>query len=161
MKWNMKWNELPEECKTCIHLKAFNVYMGGNGDYICNKILSCGEENDWIQRKEENREMADKNNPLEELKEFLFRNIPDSDIASKIYKMIYNLPLAEEIQWHTGNPTEKGWYLVTDGKDYDVSYWFVACVEDEEEEDDEGEWDSPNLNKIIAWQKIYPYKRAQ
>lgn len=42
-----------------------------------------------------------------------------------------------ESPWHTGTPTEEGWYLITDGQgNYDVTYWFIAHVEDEE--DNEG-----------------------
>ena len=31
----MKLEDIHEECKNCIFLRAFSVYMGGNGDYIC------------------------------------------------------------------------------------------------------------------------------
>lgn len=48
----MRWNELPEECQACIHLKAFSVYMSGNVDYACNRRFICGKENAWIQREE-------------------------------------------------------------------------------------------------------------
>lgn len=47
--------------------------------------------------------------------------------------------------------------MITDGQgNYDVTYWFIAHVEDEE--DNEGEWDSTCLDKIVAYQKIEPYK---
>lgn len=65
--------------------------------------------------------------------------------------------LRNKNEWHIGTPTEKGMYYVTDGRDnYDVTYWLIVSVEDEE--DDEGEWDSTYLNRIVAYRKLEPYK---
>ena len=55
--------------------------------------------------------------------------------------------------WHTGTPTEEGWYLVTSGGNNSASY-------------DIGKWDGEsfcymeylNSADVVAWQKIEPYK---
>ena len=58
--------------------------------------------------------------------------------------------------WHTGTPTEEGWYLVTSGGDTPLSY-------------DIGKWDGESfcymevLNSIdvVAWQKITPFEDSK
>lgn len=56
--------------------------------------------------------------------------------------------------WHTGTPTEEGWYLQRIkskiGITYDTDYyengdWKYSCV----------------FRKILAWQKIEPYKENE
>ena len=51
--------------------------------------------------------------------------------------------------WHTGTPTEEGWYLVTDSHDYEVAEW-----------DNELGWDSRIISGqyIVAWSDFPPYK---
>lgn len=58
--------------------------------------------------------------------------------------------------WHTGTPTEEGWYLVTNGDDDSASY-------------DIGKWDGESFcymeyldsAYVVAWQKIDPYKEKK
>ena len=51
--------------------------------------------------------------------------------------------------WHTGTPTEEGWYVTTDGNgEYDVAGWEKGAWAGYE-------WISPE--DIVAWRKIEPY----
>jgi len=63
--------------------------------------------------------------------------------------------------WHTGTPTEDGNYLChiqfysedyeSDEEGYDIPYWFKN-----------GSWEDNDENvRIIAWQKIEPYKEKE
>ena len=57
--------------------------------------------------------------------------------------------LFEELasNWHTGTPTEEGWYLCsTKASDFSVHYY------------DGNEWDFCPLDFVVAWQKITPYE---
>ena len=57
--------------------------------------------------------------------------------------------------WHTGTPTEEGYYLChvqfnsedyeSDEEGYDLPYWFK-----------DGSWNDESV-RVIAWQKIEPY----
>ena len=31
------WDELPEQCKRCEHMRAQNLYMSGNHYYLCKR----------------------------------------------------------------------------------------------------------------------------
>lgn len=55
-------------------------------------------------------------------------------------------------KWHTGTPTEEGWYLIAflganERIEYAASVW---CY---------NEWDAHC--RILAWQKIEPYKEKE
>lgn len=63
--------------------------------------------------------------------------------------------------WHTGTPTEEGYYLChiqfysedyeSDEEGYDIPYWFKN-----------GSWEGNDENvRIIAWQKIEPYEASK
>ena len=70
---------------------------------------------------------------------------------------IYPLEELDESPWHTGTPTEKGDYLcVFDSATCPLYGW---CIWD-------GEWGylsgyNPSVYRMIAWQKINPYKEKQ
>lgn len=32
-----KWQELPEQCKKCEHMRVFSLHMDGNHNYCCAK----------------------------------------------------------------------------------------------------------------------------
>lgn len=33
----MKQKDIPEKCKTCLHMKAWNLRMDGDHDFACRK----------------------------------------------------------------------------------------------------------------------------
>ena len=64
--------------------------------------------------------------------------------------------------WHTGTPTEEGWYLVAYQHKNKMTYRAVRffrekCL-DMEFLDSEGGIYYPDIWKAVAWQKIEPYK---
>ena len=53
----------------------------------------------------------------------------------------------EESNWHTGTPTEEGWYLIAYKWHGDIRYIAVDHI--------------PNIyDNAIAWQKIEPFKET-
>ena len=56
--------------------------------------------------------------------------------------------------WHTGTPTENGWYLLecrignSGGTYYDIDHWNNVV----------GYW---TVNRVIRWQKIEPHKEEK
>ena len=71
------------------------------------------------------------------------------------------LKIVEANPWHTGTPTEEGYYLChiqfysedyeSDEEGYDIPYWFKN-----------GSWEGNDENvRIIAWQKIEPYEASK
>lgn len=71
--------------------------------------------------------------------------------------MLEVLMMLYESNWHTGKPTEEGWYLVAfnyedeEGVRYTTDYF------------KDGKWAFPmvrDISKLRAWQKIEPYKEA-
>lgn len=75
-------------------------------------------------------------------------------------------PIVAEIPdspWHTGTPTEYGLYLVLwqntedNRQEYSVIYWHdhLHCWFDEK---GGGLWSDEYHAKVVAWQKIEPYK---
>lgn len=66
-----------------------------------------------------------------------------------------------DIHWHTGTPTEEGWYLVAYKKrDCDGSfYWEYGARVWIEIVEGEGYWNvCEEKHPVLAWQKIEPYK---
>lgn len=67
--------------------------------------------------------------------------------------------LQERSNWHTGTPTEDGYYLChvqfnsedyeSDEEGYDLPYWFK-----------DGSWGDESV-RVIAWWKIEPYKEKE
>ena len=60
--------------------------------------------------------------------------------------------------WHTGTPTEEGWYLVA------FNYEFEEGVRYTTDYFKDGKWAFPmvrDISKIRAWQKIEPYKEKK
>lgn len=90
------------------------------------------------------RAIGDKD--LEKLSEEL--NSLSADIAKK--------------DWHTGTPTEEGWYLVAyqhkDKITYRAVRFFLEKGLDMEFLDSEGGIYYPDIWKAVAWQKIEPYR---
>lgn len=68
----------------------------------------------------------------------------------------------EGYPWHTGTPTEEGWYLVAyqhkDKITYRAVRFFLEKGLDMEFLDSEGGIYYPDIWKAIAWQKIEPYR---
>lgn len=67
------------------------------------------------------------------------------------YRWFKDLIQKTENPWHTGTPTEDGWYLQCikskNKISYDTDYY------------ENGDWKYPCvLREILAWQKIEPYK---
>ena len=68
---------------------------------------------------------------------------PDKEVEAK--------SLSKHNPWHTGTPTEKGWYLLACNIGnsseffYAVDYWSIETKQ----------W---TINRVVAWQKIEPYK---
>ena len=57
--------------------------------------------------------------------------------------------------WHTGTPTEEGWYLLAvrheEGIDYYANRWIKII---------DYQWMYAMYGEVVAWQKIEPYKEA-
>ena len=73
---------------------------------------------------------------------------------AEIEKMLNEILIElDDSPWHTGIPTEEGWYLVTSGGNNSAAY-------------DIGKWDGESFcymeyldsADVVAWQKIEPYK---
>lgn len=66
--------------------------------------------------------------------------------------------------WHTGTPTEEGWYLVAYECVYDcknkgkIEYFTLNIITDEDGYKDYRGRASDDVWKAVAWQKIEPYK---
>lgn len=67
--------------------------------------------------------------------------------------------------WHTGTPTEEGWYLVAyqhkDKMTYRAVRFFLEEGLDMEFLESEGGIYYPDIWKAVAWQKIEPYKEKE
>jgi len=60
--------------------------------------------------------------------------------------------------WHTGTPTEEGWYLIA------FNYEFEEGVRYTTDYFKDGKWAFPmvrDISKLRAWQKIEPYKETE
>ena len=74
------------------------------------------------------------------------RNDGWSEIESILYEILTELN-DKDSDWHTGTPTEEGWYLLecnignSDGTYYATDYW----------NNEVGYW---TVNGVIRWQKI-------
>ena len=83
---------------------------------------------------------------------------------SAIQELTCMVPYPEDITfseanpWHTGTPTEEGWYLVA------FNYEFEEGVRYTTDYFKDGKWAFPmvrDISKIVAWQKIEPYKEKE
>ena len=83
--------------------------------------------------------------------------IKDSAIQELTCMVPYpeDITFSEANPWHTGVPTEEGWYLFTykhlDSFRYATDYYFV----------DRGWTFSVDKTKMLAWMPIEPYKEKQ
>ena len=70
-----------------------------------------------------------------------------------------------EKEWHTGAPTEDGWYLVAYQHKNKMTYravrFFLEEGLDMEFLESEGGIYCPDIWKAVAWQKIEPYKEDE
>lgn len=65
---------------------------------------------------------------------------------------------ADAFPWHTGTPTEEGWYLVA------FNYEFEEGVRYTTDYFKDGKWAFPmvrDISKISAWQKITPFEASK
>lgn len=87
-------------------------------------------------------------------KEFADKEITVEDCLKIIDGMSFTIKeLLDKTKWHTGTPTEEGWYVTTDGNgEYDVAGWEKGAWAGYE-------WISPE--DIVAWREIKPYKERE
>jgi len=99
-------------------------------------------------------------------KNMIARYPKDAEYAwgmNAVVEAIESLPLEElDDNWHTGTPTEEGWYLVAyqhkDKITYRAVRFFLEKGLDMEFLDSEGGIYYPDIWKAVAWQKIEPYR---
>lgn len=102
----------------------------------------------------------------ETIKDFLhyalppFSEVSSSDIEDYPYIEIGDT----QSNWHTGTPTEEGWYLVAYQHKDIITYYavrfFLEKDLDMEFLDSEGGIYYPDIWKAVAWQKIEPYEAS-
>ena len=68
----------------------------------------------------------------------------------KVYSQQYVDELKAKYSWHTGTPTEEGWYLCAYGNNfYCANYW------------QGGTWKNQWGGTLLAYQKIEPYEASK
>lgn len=85
--------------------------------------------------------------------EFFDKEIIVDDCLQMIGMMSFTIKeLLDKTKWHTGTPTEEGWYLIAFlGANKRIEYASaVWCY---------NEWDAHC--RILAWQKIEPYRESE
>ena len=96
------------------------------------------------------------------------RKVGDGYVLSILCAMrnaIWDSEDSNNSYWHTGTPTEEGWYLVAyqhkDKITYRAVRFFIEKGLDMEFLDSEGGIYYPDIWKAVAWQKIEPYEEEK
>ena len=85
----------------------------------------------------------------------------------KAYSQQYVDELKAKYSWHTGTPTEDGWYLVAYECVYDcknkgkIEYFTMNIITDEDGYRDYRGRASDDVWKAVAYQKIEPYEGTE
>lgn len=84
-------------------------------------------------------------------------NLTTNEQTERAYSQAYVDELKRHMGWHTGTPTEEGWYLLQylNSDEYDVGRWDGNDFVIEE--------NLPMVltsHRSVAWQKIEPFKET-
>ena len=145
----MRMHELPESCKNCKNLRCFSAYMDGSADYACNRKVMCEHWKKHMNDKRKNCPIRHENGNCTSIGGFCMAvNDGICEGLRNAYKAGTLNRQANNSNWHTGKPTEEGWYFCLvdtgSGTKFMANEWkdIVGC-----------QWVYGFHGEIIAWRK--------